>query len=104
MAKADIEQEEVMIGVEWKSEWQFSFRPSPAKEYVEIFFEAYPGENPITLSLYHASGLRVRKMALKNHTAPFSLHLDLSDLKPGLYYLNIQSAIKNQAVRLFIQQ
>ncbi len=93
-----------IIPVEWKSEWQFSLRPNPAKEYVEIFFEASQGENPITLSLYHASGLQVRKMSLKTHTAPFSLHLDLSDLKPGLYYLNIQSARKNQAVRLIIQQ
>ena len=96
------QQEELLSG-DYRTLDEIRIFPNPARGYVYVDL-AWVKKNSIELILYDLLGKCVQKETIKITPSQILCHVDLTGLKPGLYYVSIKTNTANETTKLVITQ
>jgi aminopeptidase N len=82
----------------------FKLTPNPAKDEATISFNL-PEKSTIQISIFDTQGNEFKNISLQEYNSGFqSIYLNTSDLKSGIYFVNINMNIKSYVRKIVIQK
>lgn len=94
-----IYSEDCTAGLNENVLFKFSLHPNPAKN--ELFLTSHNAKENISLKIFNIEGklLSIQNVEFENRTS-----IEVSQLKSGIYFLNIQDENGNTTIKKFIKQ